>query len=286
MTSDDPVLLSGDILDVVAMQFERSEVPSIAAAACVCSTWRCIFQPRVTTTPDRLTRRLHALMSTDELRRPTLWRQRRRVLLDNQLKTSDLRRTARRIVAELNWKASADLVLGAQCLLAGHRGEPCLYRAHSPDDAWLGSDHRRTALRLLSELLPWRTTTLSTLRSLDPAAVPMDSIRNAKAILPRVFSGGQEGHAAALLGRWAWAIIEEAEFFHAEPDASPLDDEVRSVCAVAGAVRPGVRSGRTAWDALRARVETLGLGAFQRPPHHRTWHPPQTSSVALAADDA
>ena len=66
------------------------------------SAWRKAFtaQVAVGAAGHQLAQAVNNLMSTEELRRPTLWRQRRKSLLDDQLTTRDLRRAVRDVKAE------------------------------------------------------------------------------------------------------------------------------------------------------------------------------------------
>ena len=94
-------ILHRDVLSEVADHLaDRWDLPSLAAAACVSSAWRDAFAPSLWALPAQLAQAVNNLMSTEELRRPTLWRQRRKSLLDDQLTTRDLRRAVRDVKAE------------------------------------------------------------------------------------------------------------------------------------------------------------------------------------------
>ena len=94
-------MLDDDVLSVVAQHLaDRWDLPSLAAAACVSTGWRAAFRPSLWALPSQLTQAVNNLMSTEEMRRPTLWRQRRKSLLEDQLTTRDLRSAVRKIQAE------------------------------------------------------------------------------------------------------------------------------------------------------------------------------------------
>ena len=253
--------LPTDALEHLASVADGWDFLLLSRCACVSWAWHFAFVPRLRSMPVRLREAIHVLVHGELLRRPTMWRERRRLLLQ------DLDRRCleemRSLQVPSNGVAQA---VNSALLLAGLRlryptGTTLLAKFLAD---W-GDDCKR-ALQL------HKHTLATQLAEVDPATVSPRLIGQIAAFQTEDWFSVEYMAARSLACKvligWVLSVVEEAEFFAEWPEAKAANDELRSLRDVEAQVQRRVArvasSARTK-RAPHARVHIRMTSGRPRP---------------------
>ena len=213
--------LPADALEHLASVADGWNFLLLSRCACISWAWHAAFAPRLRSMPVRLREAIQVLVH-GELRRPTMWRERRRLLLQ------DLDR--RSLEEMLGWPRPPNGVaqtVNSALLLAGLRlryptGRTLLAKFLADWD-----DDCKRALRL------HKHTLATQLAAVDPATVSPRLIGQVAAFQTEDWFSVEYMWARSLACKvligWVVSVIEEAEFFAEWPEAKAANDELRSL---------------------------------------------------------
>ena len=253
--------LPADALEHLASVADDWDFRLLSRCACVSRAWHAAFAPRLRSMPARLREAIEVLVHGELLRRPTMWRERRRLLLQ------DLDRRGLEEMRSLQVPPNGVAqVVNSSLLLAGllHRyptGTTLLAKFLAD---W-GNDCKR-ALKL------HRSTLATQLAAVDPATVSPRLIGQVAAFQTEDWFSVEYMAARSLACKvligWVLSIVEEAEFFAEWPEAKAANDELRSLRHVEAQVQRRVArvasSARTK-RAPHARVHIRMTSGRPRP---------------------
>ena len=214
--------LPADALEHLASVADGWDFLLLSRCACVSWAWHAAFARRLRSMPARLREAIQVLAHGELLRRPMMWRERRRLLL------KDLDRRGleemRSFQVPPNGVAQA---VNSALLLAG-------LRHHHPTGTTLlasfladwGDDCKR-ALQL------HRHTLAAQLAAVDPATVSPRLLGQIAALQSEDWFSvpymAARSLACKVLIGWVVSVIEEAEFFAEWPEAKAANDELRAL---------------------------------------------------------
>lgn len=214
--------LPADALEHLASVADDWDFRLLSRCACVSRAWHAAFAPRLRSMPARLREAIELLVHGELLRRPTMWRERRRLLLQ------DLDRRGLEEMRSLQVPPNGVAqVVNTSLLLAGllHRyptGTTLLAKFLAD---W-GNDCR-SALKL------HRSTLATQLATVDPATVSPRLIGQVAAFQTEDWFSVEYMAARSLACKvligWVLSVVEEAEFFAEWPEAKAANDELRSL---------------------------------------------------------
>ena len=214
--------LPADALEHLASVADDWDFRLLSRCACVSRAWHAAFAPRLRSMPARLREAIELLVHGELLRRPTMWRERRRLLLQ------DLDRRGLEEMRSLQVPPNGVAqVVNSSLLLAGllHRyptGTTLLAKFLAD---W-GNDCK-SALKL------HRSTLATQLAAVDPATVSPRLIGQVAAFQTEDWFSVEYMAARSLACKvligWVLSVVEEAEFFAEWPEAKAANDELRSL---------------------------------------------------------
>lgn len=215
-TAETSFALDDDCLDSVAVQL-LFDGPALASAAMVCRQWRAVFAPWHATLPRRVQAAVSELESSEQLRRVTLWRERRRALASG-LEERALAALHRCEQEPSAFRTGAAVIVNLALELSTTSRDLALKEPAAFIRAMSVADSARVD-----------RTTLSRVRGLrsEPYMVPT---RAAGAEL-NVFDG---------LVRWSLAMLDEIEYLDSDHEAREADAELRRLVAIAKVSAVGI----------------------------------------------